>query len=548
VTASALGLRFVDKTVERNKHYIYRVFPSIPSPTYSIDTAYLVLENLNFKPIPQPVYSETYGSENKIVLSWDKTLHESLFSAYIIERSDNEGLTFKALSDIPFINPESDNINNKLNVFQYTDSVPKNYVPYHYRLVGITAFGEKSPPSEVVVEMGRDRTPPPAPINVDANLIGDGVAKITWEMPNPPPDLDGFYIGRGDNLDKNFQPIHEQKIPKDSTSFIDYYSNKLSGNYYVIAAVDTAGNGSISMVSYAAVLDSIPPSAPVGLTGSIDSTGLVTLQWSLGDEIDLAGYMIYFTNAADHVYSTVNEAPLGDTIYTDTIQIKTLTRKIYYKIKAVDTRWNYSEYSDVLELTRPDIIPPTSAVFTKYKLTEEGIHLEWIPSSSYDVAGYALEIYTNQKLTLKVYVEKRDSLKIYTYTDKKVEPGNVYTYVVTTVDESGLRSEPSSPISVKSVDFKPKKPIDDLSVLINKSDNSAQLTWSYDADEKLKRFILYRAVEGSSFVAYKSLAPTDNSFKDNMIRKGVKYEYTLKAVYNNGKQTPFSNIASVSID
>jgi fibronectin type 3 domain-containing protein len=258
--------------------------------------------------------------------------------------------------------------------------------------------------------------------------------------------------------------------------------------------------------------------------------------------------MIYFTNAADHVYSTVNEAPLGDTIYTDTIQIKTLTRKIYYKIKAVDTRWNYSEYSDVLELTRPDIIPPTSAVFTKYKLTEEGIHLEWIPSSSYDVAGYALEIYTNQKLTLKVYVEKRDSLKIYTYTDKKVEPGNVYTYVVTTVDESGLRSEPSSPISVKSVDFKPKKPIDDLSVLINKSDNSAQLNWSYDADEKLKRFILYRAVEGSSFVAYKSLAPTDNSFKHNMIRKGVKYEYTLKAVYNNGKQTPFSNIASVSID
>jgi len=547
VTAEALGLRFSDKSVEKGRYYIYRVYPVIPGTNYHIDTAFLVLQNLPVTPVPQPKIEKVYEGELNINIAWEKASHEPVFSAYYIERSE-DGVNFDPLNKIPFINPESDNIENKSTLFQYTDSIPENYKPYFYRLIGITPFGEKSPPSEVFRAMGRDKTPPPAPINVKANQIGDGAVEITWELSEKVPDLDGFYIGRGDDLDKNFQPIHDQKIPKDSTSFIDYNSDRLSGNYYVVAAVDTAGNGSISMVSYAAVVDSIPPAAPKGLGGTIDSTGVVTLTWELGDEIDLAGYMVYFTNAADHVYSTVNQAPLADTIYTDTIQIKTLTRHVYYKIKAVDTRWNYSDYSDALELTRPDIIPPTTPVFSNYKLTEDGINLEWIPSSSEDVMGYDLEIYSNQELVRVVYVEKRDSLQLYTYIDKKIEPGNLYTYVVKAVDESGLRSEPSNPLSVKSVDFKPKESIDNLSILIIQSENSVQLNWSYDPAEKLKRFILYRAVEGATFVTYKSLSPTENSFKDSMIRKGIKYEYTIKAVYDNGKQTPFSNIVSASIE
>ncbi len=547
ITAEALGLRFVDRSVQKDQHYIYRVFPSLPSANYKIDTAYLVIQNVISPPIQAPVISEAYGSELQVRLSWDKIMHESLFSAYIVERSDNEGASFEALHEIPFINPESDNINGQLNVFQYTDSVPRNYDPYSYRLIGLTPFGEKSPPSEVVVEMGRDRTPPPSPLNVNARQIGPGNVEITWEMPNPPPDLDAFYIGRGDDLDKNFQPIHEEEIPKDSTSFIDYNSDRMSGNYYVVAAVDTAGNGSISMVSYASVLDSIPPSAPLGLIGEIDSTGLVTLQWELGSEEDLAGYMVYFTNSADHVYSTVNSAPYADTIYTDTIQIKTLTKKIYYKIKAVDTRWNYSDYSEVLELTRPDIIPPTSPVFTSYKIVDEGVRLEWIPSSSNDVIGYELEIYTNGELKRKVSVEKRDSLSLYTYVDKKLEPGNVYTYVAITIDESGLRSEPSASLSVKSVDYKPKEAIEDLSASINEAERFVQLNWSYADDGKVSRYLLFRAVDGNSFVTYKSLPVGDNSFKDNMIRDGIKYEYTIKAVYKTGKQTPFSNIVSAGL-
>ena len=546
VTSNALGLRYSDKSVELEKHYIYRIFPASPPQNYSIDTAYLVLQNLRNAPIPVPIIDQVYEGEGYINFTWDKALHQSIFSAYIIERSENN-MDFEPLTNIPFINPESDNVATKTTVFQYVDSVEENYKRFYYRLVGISPFGEKSQPSEVIEAMGRDRTAPSAPVNVEAQQIGEGIVEITWEVSEQAADLDGFYIGRGDDLDKNFQPLHDQMIPKDSTSYIDYESDKLGGNYYVVAAVDTAGNGSISMVSYAAVVDSIPPSPPVGFQGSIDSLGIVTLQWKLGEEIDLAGYMIYFSNSADHVFSTVNSAPLPDTIYTDTIQIKTLTRKVYYKLKSVDTRWNYSEYSGILELTRPDVIAPTTPVFSNYRLTKEGMWLEWIPSSSNDVSGYELEISKEGETVKRIFIEKRDQVKRYEYTYQNMDAGITYRFIVSTVDESGLRSAPSTPIQVTGIDLEEKVGIDDLTLTKSEDGKSISLNWSFHDADQIKRFVLYRSVQGSNFVTYKSIPPVKNSFNDTLLRKGINYDYSIKAIYASGKETPFSNIVSIKL-
>ncbi len=546
VTATALGLRISDPDIQENYHYIYRIYAAVPGQNYKIDTTYFVIQNLRDVPIPTPIIAEVFEGELNINISWEKALHEPAFSAYIMERSE-DGRAFSPLNSIPFINAESDQIDSKSTVFQYTDSITENYKPYYYRLIGITPFGEKSASSEIVKAMGRDRTPPPAPVNVEARQIATGRVEITWSTPEKVRDLEGFYIGRGDDLNTNFQPLHDTIIPRDSTSYIDNQSDQLGGNYYVVAAVDTAGNGSISMVSYAAILDSIPPLPPLSLEGEIDSSGVVTLKWSLGDEIDLAGYMIYFSNSPDHVFSTVNPAPLGDTVYTDTIQVKTLTKKIYYRVKAVDTRWNYSEFSEILELSRPDFIPPTSPVFCNYKLSQEGMKLEWIPSSSNDVAGYELLILENSELKKRVYIEKQDGLKKYHYNHEEMNAGSKYTYIVSTLDDSGLKSDPSPPITINAIDLKPKEAIRDLTLIMSEDGSSLSLKWTFHEPDKIKRYILYRSVEGASLVTYKSLPAEASSFEDHMIRKGVTYEYSIKAVYNNGKQTPFSNIVSALV-
>ncbi len=546
VTARALGLRFTDTEVEANMHYIYRVYPAVAGQNYRIDTAYLVIENRPPEPVPPPVVGQVYEGERNIRLSWDKELHEHVFTAYYIERSE-DGRTFSRLTKLPYMNPESDRIAGRSTVFQYVDSVPVNYKPYYYRLIGITAFAEKSPPSKTVTAMGRDRTPPPPPANVKARQIGRGTVRITWEVPRKVADLDGFYIGRGDDLKTNFQPIHREKIPGDSTGFTDRTADILSGNYYVVAAVDTAGNGSISMVSYAAVVDSIPPLAPAGLTGAIDSAGVVTLRWKLGGEPDLAGYMVYFANSRDHVFSTVNRAPLADTVYRVTIQIRTLTRHVYYRLKAVDTRWNYSAWSDIIELSRPDVIPPTSPVFSNYRLSPDGMWLEWIPSASEDVNGYDLEIRENGQLIKKVFVGRRTDAARYDYTQRDLSTGSEYRYTVSAVDESGLKSEPSTPVTIRAIDMQPKPEISDLAARVEQDGRSVTLSWSFQEPEKIERWLVYRCVEGTPLVTYKSISPDELAFTDRMLRKGVRYNYSVKAVYPDGRQTPFSNIVSAGI-
>ena len=365
-----------------------------------------------------------------------------------------------------------------------------------------------------------------------------------WEKPDPEPDLAGYYIGRGDNLKTNFKPVHDKIIPPESTSFIDYNADRLSGNYYVVAAVDTAGNGSISMVSYAAVIDSIPPAAPSGLEGHIDTTGVVTIKWRLGKEPDLAGYMIYFSNSAEHVFSSVNKKPLADTVFTDTIQIKTLTRHIYYRVKAVDTRWNYSDYSEILVLTRPDLIPPTKPVFTDYEITDKGIKMRWIPSSSTDVAGYELRVGENGKEERKIFIPVNKKAEELEFTDRDAGPGMEYRYVLHTVDESGLRSEPSYPLTVRTPNKRPDAAVTDLTIEKDMEKRGFLLRWSLPEDVPVSRYVLYRAAAGAHFAAYKSIPGAARSFRDHLVRNGIEYEYALKIIFDSGKESPFSNVVS----
>src|SRR5690606_38657836 len=121
---------------------------------------------------------------------------------------------------------------------------------------------------------------------------------------------------------------------------------------------------------------------PTGLTGKIDTNGIVTLRWAMGREPDLMGYRVFMANAPDHEFTNLSPAPFADTTWTDTITLKTLTKRICYKVVAVDRNFNHSAMSAMLTLTKPDIIPPVAPVFSGYSVTDGTVMLKFVPSSS----------------------------------------------------------------------------------------------------------------------------------------------------------------------
>jgi hypothetical protein len=103
----------------------------------------------------------------------------------------------------------------------YTDTlIEKNYKPYQYRLIGINPFAELSPPSPVVVGMGRDKEAPPAPIMKDPKDVG-GLLKISWEYKETPGDLKGFKIGKSPIVNGPFEFESDIVLPVTSREWID---------------------------------------------------------------------------------------------------------------------------------------------------------------------------------------------------------------------------------------------------------------------------------------------------------------------------------------
>lgn len=542
----ALGLRFTERNVIEGKTYVYRISTPVDTNQYKIFPGMAIVNTSTKDAMPQAEIADLVEKEHRIEVQWNREFHTEYFSAYYIERSDDNGKTFKRLNRMPFIHPLSEKNSQPVDNIVYSDSIPANYKVYWYRLIGITPFGEVTKPSVALKAIGRDRTPPPAPMNVRTTHMGGKNVRISWEYPKQTKAIKGFLIGRGDNPSKRFTPITVEPLSPKTREFIDANSNESGSNYYVVAAVDTSGNAAISLAQYALIIDSIPPSPPKGLAGSIDSAGVVTVRWSPGIERDIKGYLVFFANKPDHEFAQLTHGPVPDTVFQDTTTLKTLTRKIYYRVVAVDYNSNYSAFSEILELKRPDVVPPSQAVVEYYRLTETGIELKWVPSSSEDVAETILYRWSENEKNWKELASFKTADRQNAYLDTAgLVPGKIYTYSLVAVDEDGLRSKHSIPTKVKFADIRSKQPVKNLFAKFTDG-KSIHVNWNYPVNGDY-RFIVYRAVDGSGFMSYKSFDGKVTSFTDNDVKKGRSYEYSIGVIYKDGKKAPFGSIVKTSL-
>ncbi len=530
--AEASGLRWVDKDIKPNTGYIYRVYAL--SNQDKIDTAYVVVSTREVVPTPRPELLEVVSLEDRIILHWSVLRHQSLFSAYYIERSEDQGATYKRLNAIPYIGMGTKDHPVETN-FSYTDSVKTLYKPYLYRLVGLTTYGEISSPSEPVAGMAKDMTPPNRPSDVVAKHLGGSHIEISWESDNV-PDLKGFMIGKSGRTDIQYQPISTVLSP-DTRSFIDTAANVTGTNYYIVVAVDTANNGSASLYAFSTVRDTIPPSIPKGLHGKIDTNGIVTLRWNHSPERDVKGYKVVYANSTTDRYILASKDLVRDSVWRDTIHLQTLTKDIYYKVMAIDLVDNYSDFSEPVRLTKPDIVPPVSPIFKDFFVSAEGIRLNWVTSVSTDVAFHRLERKktAEEKWNTVTRLPFKGNRKE-EFLDKTVEPANSYEYRVIAIDDSGLESEPSPTLYLKSGDFRALETVKNLKARYNETTRSIEISW----DKGNYEVLLYKADTGGNFATLSKLPGSTILYTDKQVNGGKTYRYIAKVMYPNGRTSAFS--------
>ena len=563
LVAQGLGLRYVDHDVKQGEQYVYRVRLAIKDTSYHLDTAYAAASPVSQPAPPKPPGLSAEGLDRHITLHWNEFGPGLAYSGYNVERSEDGGKTYIRLNQNPVVTPYRQGAREKL-MPSYSDTTVVNYRKYRYRVRGITPFAELSAPAEITA-YGTDRTPPPHPVIGKPEQISRRSVRLTWQIPDTVKDLAGFVVSRSATNMEGYHPITvtlpkaqrgkqltaedetrsimKQLLPPVTRSFTDVSATSAEP-YYMVGAVDTSGNLSYSLPAYAAIIDSVPPRTPVGLAGRIDTSGIVHLHWHLGPEPNIIGYRVLWANDPRHEFTQRTPQPVKDTVYADTINLRTLTRYIYYRIAAVNDRFIHSPLSPILALRRPDVVPPGSPVFTNVHVSDSSVTLLWAPSSSDDVKQQILYRRKAGEAGWGVLASLRPPEM--SYVDRKVTQRTMYEYTLEAVDSSGLKSKPAVPVQGRPYDTGVRPGISGLDAKLDAKKGIITLSWRYPASPKERYwFIIYRAFGTTGLTEYQSVSSTAHSFADTMLVGKGSYRYAVRVKMQNGGQSPISTPVTV---
>ncbi len=532
--AEALGLGFIDRTVKAGETYTYKIKINAKSSVYQIEDGEVTLKAiLNTGKYKNEVF--VYPGDKKLSFVWSS---KPELAGYLVERAAEGESEFKPLNITPIYSSASAEFEGPGNG-SYLDDSLTNYKWYRYRFYGYTSFGDKVLFAEAK-GMPRDLTPPNNPIIRQPKHIKANEVLVEWDIFGDLSDLKGFIIARSDKDTGNFTILPKTLLSNKARNYIDTSFNSVGLNYYIVYALDTAGNISSSYPAYVALIDSTPPSKPLIESAIIDSLGIVTVTVTLGKEKDLMGYRLFKSNSAEHEFSVIEESfkkDKGDTltnklVFSDTVTLQTLTPKIYYRIKALDFNYNQSVFSDIVAVKRPDTIPPVTPVFNDVIVGENKIELHFVPSGSIDVKEQ--HIYRKTALT-------DDWKRILTLSpsqtqaiDTNVHTGITYYYSIRAMDESKLFSQYAQMVYGKPFDSGVRLPVTNLTA--NLQNKNVVLNWDYPLLTKEVFFVVYKKNVKGELQQYARI--TEKTFTDT--KTGKVNTYAIKVLTADGGQSPLS--------
>ncbi len=526
--AELMGIRFVDKDVEKGKSYHYHLRWR-EQPDRLLNGLNSLVSANEYKPYYPTYIDRADASMNQIVVHWDSYQDNGQYFGYDIERSV-DSVYFVKLNEEPLLNLYDESIASVKE--NYIDKVDNN-IKYFYRVIGYSHFGERGEPSSILSATARDDQPPLAPSFSLDSIENIGVA-IQWQIEDL--DTEKITIEYTNDLNGEFEIV-----ANPAASELQYIDNKpivSYRNYYRVCALDTVDNKSCSPPKRLIVQDLFPPSIPTGLSGEIDSSGIVTLNWDANTEDDLWGYYVYGTNDLKTNFLRISNYPIKGTSFKDTIALNTLTKRVYYRVAALDKRTNISDLSKVEVLSRPDTIPPSPALIISVKSLPQGVEIAWNTSAFLDVERQLLQRRVDEWKTISDFGPTENR-----YLDTlQLSPKSIVAYRIISADHSDNQAV-SNEVGVKIKDFSRE-----IEPQFSLSQRDANVTINWD-NKEISELIIYRAQGEHKIKSYERLkAVGSNSWVDSKVDSGKSYKYMIRYILPDGSLSKFSSKKFITLN
>lgn len=528
--AQASGLWYTDRNVRPGEKYLYRVIVNTSdSPRGSVfvgtDDPYELPRPLNFKAEFQ---------EKVVSLKWEKAKLIQ-YTAWLLERS-RDGRSFERVSESPLITVSPTPLNDTR--YEYAmDSLPDPSVTYHYRVRGITPFGQVGPPSDPVKGKGIPGVAQ-VPYITDAANTQNSSIDLRWDFPDNNNDaINGFDIQRANEPNSKFKSLTTVLLTPQRRTFTDV--SPAPSNYYKVIAHGKDGEQYSSHIYFAQLVDSIPPAPPSGLNAAINDDGGVVLRWEKNNEADLYGYRVYKAYHRSEELAQITSGPVRETSLADRVDLNTLNEQVYYGVMSIDQHQNHSALSPLLKVELPDKVRPQPPVSLPVKSDASGILLSWRPGASGDIVRY--NIYRkmpNEADWLQIHSVAAEKDSIYSYKDHSARSGVKYFYTLIAVDDSALESTPATPVAgtiplsalLPRISWRKPK--------INREENALALAWNAETSG-IGSFRIFRSTDQEPLTVYKVVDGNQRELTDNMI-PGKTYRYRIMASFVNGQNSAMS--------
>lgn len=523
----ASGLYCTDKQIDRAATYEYRVVFADGTDNSLCTARQMVAAEKTVLPKLSGLAGNFYKKKVHLKLPIGK-LTDS-YASFRLETS-TDSVHYYQVNKHPLVYSYADSAT--IGYLMASDTLADDNVHY-YRMVGYSPFGLYGKPSNVV--KGKRAYVFNVEVLIDTIRVDKkNVAHLQWKVSGAIRKIKAFNIYRADSPNNQMQLVNRKPLSAKTLVYADKSSHR--NNYYIVSAIDNKGNKVNSFPYYAFQIDSIPPLAPVGLSGTIDSAGVARIKWNPNKEDDILGYRVFFSNHKDFQYLSRTDTLLNVAHYNDTLSLNTLTNEIYYKVQAVDRNYNQSKLSEAVRLSKPDTIAPVKAVFVKAEKGTDGFVLQWENSTSEDLAKVELLRVVDNKPALLLASYDKEHLKN-TFTDTSSVVGEI-RYFIKSYDMVGNCSvEVSIPVYIK----------DETACLVkvtaapDMTKPCVVLDWE-KKECNFEKFCIFRKDNGGKAILITTVDGAQRRWVDHSIQVGNAYQYMIKAVASEGIYIRFSNL------
>jgi len=438
--AIAMALGYDDMSIDQNDTYRYIVEIQGTEISDVIEVypgSSLVL--------PAPKNFKIEGGDKVALLEWKQDLKNTPYIGYTVENS-MDGIMFQAVNDVPFVSSSGDDeaLGSSPKAY-FIDSLSQNFVDYYYRVRGVTAFGTQGDPTQFLVVKGQ-----PKSMDLELLIAIDNVtqnsATIKWGgiSSTQASKVDHFDLYRTNDPMK--EPVKVNTSPISASDRFYTESNIGVAEYYIITMYDIYGNYYKSNMLLVQLKDDGPPQAPEIRAFQASQDGTIEIDWADNPEPDIDGYRIYRGNLREGNFAEIGKTDESE--FIEYLNLNSLTDSVFYRVLAYDFRGNYSEYSEIIAMARPNNIAPSNPLMVGGMALSEGIYLDWEPSESTDISNHRLERkfhnsnlwetmleFTTEDSTY--YEKKYIDVIAYNYIDSTELLPNLYDYRLLAIDHFG---------------------------------------------------------------------------------------------------------------